>query len=310
MAIAVRFCRRGAGAISSVSAIGVALAGSIGGGVILFCDRFSWPTRNADFARSGSFLLWAFVIVVQAAIWPLAVAWIWPDLRTLRSHWKTNRKEIRESVFLLTFATWTAFALAAAVPAFPNYLPHHEAKLVLLSTVGWVAGTVAAIGIWLVHGALKDMLKRAPKVGDLAELLVLREQLQRFLFVSGSIIGLALLGAGAERNMITAFVAHTKEPSGFPIEFVLVYGFFFSAVLALVYFPTHLTMLETASRIRDHFVPLPPITNPKWTEAVSKRTTLETVLAMNVGANASFRAGLSILTPLLASLTGLLLNAK
>jgi hypothetical protein len=307
---AYRSATAGVRALGSASVIVLATVGGLGGAAILFGDRRSWPATNARFTHNGSFLLWAFVIVVQAAIWPTAVAWIWPDLQRLRIHWRGNQREILESLGLLAAATWAGVLGGSLAEKFPSYLPHHTAKLLVLSGFGWLAGSVAATGIWLVHGALKEMLARSPQEGDLEELLDLRETLQRFLFVSGSIIGLAILGAGAERNMIAAFVGDSTKPTGFPIEFVLIYGCFFSAILALVYFPTQLTLTRTCRVVRDHYAPLPNPSDATWAAIWQKRTLLDDALSMKVGASGSFKAGVTILTPLLGSVTGLLLNVK
>jgi hypothetical protein len=144
---------------------------------------------------------------------------------------------------------------------------------------------------------------------DLERFLELRGKLQRFQLVTGGIVGLAILGAGAERDMVDAYVKQYGGPSGFPIEYVLVYGLFFSGVLALVYFPTQQTMIRVGERIRDKFCPLPELGDSNWDSGWSRRSSLEAILSINVGPGATFKAAVGVLTPLIASLTGLLLNA-
>ena len=57
--------------------------------------------------------------------------------------------------------------------------------------------------------------------------------------------------------MISAYAADFHVSGGFPIDYVLIYGLFFSGLLALVYFPTHLTLLGLAARLRDRYTPVP-----------------------------------------------------
>jgi hypothetical protein len=308
---ALRALEVGGRSFSSASAVVVGSFGGAFGSAILLYDRAGWPARNVAFSRSGSFLLWAVILVAQPAIWAVAVAFVWSDLVALKGYVRTNRREIVESAAMISVLTGICFAATARIPAFPPFLPHHELKILIIATGGWVAGTIAATGIWLVHGAFKEMCDpaRAVRPADLARFLDLRRRLQRFLLVTGSIVGLAILGAGAERNMVDAYVHEYGGPSGFPIEYVLIYGLFFTGLLAFVYFPTQLTMMRVAERIRDRFYPLPDLRDAAWDRQWAQRSTLEGILGIDVGPGATFKAAIGVLTPLLASLTGLLLNA-
>jgi hypothetical protein len=302
--------RARAPAVDSASAALLACGGAAVAGTILFADRLEWPARNVEFARNGSFLLYVFLIVGQVAVWPVAVAWLWGDLRALARGWRRNARELVESLLIVALASWAGLLTASFGPRIPDYLPHHREKLLLVSGLGWVAGSITASGIWLLHGEMKELLARpVPGPREFEELLALRDKLQRFLAVSGSIIGLAILGAGAERNMISAYTADFHVAGGFPMEYVLIFGLFFSGLLALVYFPTHLTLLALASRLRDRYAPVPDFdADGAWAEEWKRRALLEDALSLKIGAGASFKTGVAILTPLIGSLTGLLLN--
>ena len=308
--VATHTLRARVSAVDSASAALLASAGAVVAATALFADRLDWPARNIAFARNGSFLLYVFLIIGQVAVWPVAIAWLWDDLQTLARRWRKNSRELIESLVIVAVASWAGLLAAAFGPKIPNYLPHHREKLLLISGLGWVAGSIAASGIWLLHGEMKELLARpVPGARELEELLALRDKLQRFLAVSGSIIGLAILGAGAERNMISAYTAEFHVTGGFPIEYVLIYGLFFSALLAVVYFPTHLTLLALAARLRDRYAPVPDLDGDgAWIDEWKRRAVLEDALSLKVGASASFKTGVAILTPLIGSLTGLLLN--
>ncbi|MFL5926098.1 MAG: hypothetical protein ACJ77E_04100, partial [Gaiellaceae bacterium] len=297
-------------AVDSASAALLACSGAAVAGTTLFADRLEWPARNVEFARNGSFLLFVFLIVGQVAVWPVAIAWLWDDLRALARGWRRNARELVESLAIVAVASWAGLLAASFGPRIPEYLPHHREKLLLISGLGWVAGSIAASGIWLLHGEMQELLARpAPGPRELEEVLALRDRLQRFLTVSGSIIGLAILGAGAERNMISAYTAEFHVKGGFPIEYVLIFGLFFSALLALVYFPSHLTLLALSARLRDRYAPVPDLDpDGAWIDGWKRRGALEDALSMKVGASGSFKTGVAVLTPLIGSLTGLLLN--
>jgi hypothetical protein len=77
-------------------------------------------------------------------------------------------------------------------------------------------------------------------------------------------------------------------------------------VVALIYLPTYLDLLEAGSNLRDRAAPLSEPNDPNFEAAVSKRETLTDLLGLEVSASTSFRAGVTILTPLFAALVTLL----
>ncbi len=89
---------------------------------------------------------------------------------------------------------------------------------------------------------------------------------------------------------------------------MLVYGFFFSILIAAIYLPTHLTLARVGNGIRDAFFPPISPTSPEWEERVAKREKLGNLLELQVGPLGRFKASAAILTPLLGSLIGLLLK--
>src|SRR5262245_38612136 len=103
-------------AVDSVSAALLACGGAAVAATTLFADRLAWPAQDVEFARTWSFLLYAFLIIGQVAIWPVAIAWLWSDLRTLGRGWRRNARELIESLAILALASWAAFLVAAFGP--------------------------------------------------------------------------------------------------------------------------------------------------------------------------------------------------
>jgi hypothetical protein len=92
---------------------------------------------------------------------------------------------------------------------------------------------------------------------------------------------------------------------------VLVYGFYFTALLGFAYVPVGLALLDVGRRIRASVAPVADAMAPNadigaWQE---KRSKLGEILDLDLGTATSFRTAIAILTPVLGSLTGLLFKA-
>jgi len=80
--------------------------------------------------------------------------------------------------------------------------------------------------------------------------------------------------------------------------------------VAAVYLPTYLSLTEVGGKIRDAVCPLVAPTDENWAERTEKRRQLSQILQLEQGPVGRLKANVAILTPLLASLVGVLLNAK
>ena len=104
----------------------------------------------------------------------------------------------------------TAFLIRARSSAnpWPDYLPHHAAKNVVLTIVGAVVdfGLVAARGVWFVHGGLKK-LGAGDAGAETALTTFLAPERSPPLpgYLVGAILGLLILTASAQRQAIQAY---------------------------------------------------------------------------------------------------------
>lgn len=282
--------------------------GALVGFVILFADEPSWDHAHRAAARSGAVVLWTALMCAQTALWALALAWLFPTIRALPPKYaQANRSEIVGSS-LAILAILLALGVAGMVhPMWPNYLPGHAVKLGVLTIVGGLVGLVAARGLWLVHGGLKLLGKKdLASAESLREFLSLQADADRFLGVLGAIIGLLVLSTGAQRRAVLSYSPHTH----YGFELVLVYGFLFTILVAAVYLPTYLTLTDVGTRIRDAVFPEVAPSRPEWADRLEQRQKLGAVLRLERGPFSRLKASIAILTPLLGSLVGLLLNAR
>jgi hypothetical protein len=122
--------------------------------------------------------------------------------------------------------------------------------------------------------------------------------------VLGAILGLLVLVTGAQRQVVLAYAPATD----YGYELVLVYGLFFSVLVAAVYLPTHLTLAAVGHGICDAFFPDLSPGEPQWEDQTKKREKLSALLELGTGPFGRLKASAAILTPLLGSLVTLLLN--
>jgi hypothetical protein len=292
--------------------LALAALGGFLGFADLFADRLwsTWSDPQWHAVRTGPYALWVVLICLQPAVWFVALV---PLVRVLKGLVPYGSGRWRE-ILLQTgeFAVLVAVGIGVSpfLVHFPDYLPNHVAKLTSLSVLGGLFGLAAATGVWLTHERLRQMARAPVTDASFEELLATRDLLQNLFLFLGALVGLAILGAGAERAAVGAYSDLTAphDPGSFPQEYVLTYGIYFSILLALVYLPVHLTLRAVGHRLRDSYFALPAPTHPTWEDICRRRSTFEGLLALNIGPTASFRAGLAISTPLIGSLTGLLLG--
>jgi hypothetical protein len=308
--------------------IGLAVVGGAIGLGVISLDGFGRPGQTVPlkpgpaesqgyvFSHLGEFRMWVFLIGVQTALWAIGAAILLsPDVRGPIDHfWRAARAQVAASLVAVAVPL-LAFVFYVTLDSHIRYrLPWHQEKVLALSLIAVAIALLGVAELALVRFALQS---EEPSRGTLEELnayLALRAVLQRILAVLGAIIGAAVLAAGGLRNAVVAYDAVLKNNGmnvhgPFPREYVLIYGAFFTVVLALIYAPVYLRLLEVG---RAHVEAVCKAEEPKsasWEASYEKRKKLEEYLQLDVATSASFRAGVSILAPLASALVALLLGA-
>jgi hypothetical protein len=148
----------------------------------------------------------------------------------------------------------------------------------------------------------------------LHDFLIHQARLKRFLGALGAILGLLVLATAAQRETVLAY-DHTLhctptcpknfQPIDYGYQLVLIYGLFFSILIAAVY---HLSLTNVGNQIRDKFFADVPPSAPEWQERTANREKLGSLLELDIGPLGRLKARAAILTPLISGLVGLLLK--
>jgi tetrahydromethanopterin S-methyltransferase subunit G len=291
--------------------------GLIGVAVVLVWEPY-WKDFQKSLANSGPFVLWVALTVAQAMLWAAAL----PSLVViLLRHWRLRRPDsVRREVVPSAVVFVLALAAFAVVPHFTRTLhtvpedliPGVAYRIGVLTVLGGLVALAAATSIWLIRGRV-EALETGRKLtgGELRTYLGLRSDLERLLGFLGAVIGLGVLTVAALRQVVVQEYNHhlrlVKDPLvKFPPEVLILYGVVLTLIVALVYLPTWATMQQTGSMMRDGVAPLPEPTSDQLEAQLQKRAALDDLLGLRVSASTSFKAGVAILSPLLASLTSLL----
>jgi hypothetical protein len=295
--------------------IGVAI-----GVATVFADWGTWTRHHQKFAREGEFIVWFGLIVLQTTAWAIAFRLIRQIRRGLHP---ADRRILVAALVMLGFALLGVLA-GAFVPAYFHwhsygYLTHRRWKIAILGALGASVSVYGFQAMWKIYRELDDR-RRSTELEELdveiPRYLWLRDKLQQLIVLLGGAVGLATLAAAAERRAVEKWfscdatplqtflgIGHC-QPTNFPSQYVLLYGFYFTTLLALAYGPVHLMLMAVGRRLRAEA--LKDIGLDDFEKWQSKRSALNSVLDLDIATATSFRAALAILTPLIASATGLL----
>jgi hypothetical protein len=312
--------------VTTWALLALLIVGALLGLFVLRVGSSGWSYYYRHFVHTSAFLLWAGLICAQTGLWVVALVWLFPSLRRQWSVRSFFSSEVLLSIFAIAAIATAFIVVGQGTNRLPHYIPGHTWRLRTLTIAGLLVGLVAASGIWLVRDRLRKLDQRplsaeSEKTAALRLFLICKDDLDRCLGALGAILGLLVLSTAAHRQMVLAYVssaAHHKRPgpegtiwpihADYGFQLVLLYGLFFTILVAAVYLPTHLTRIRVGNRIRDAYFPALLPDSPEWISRSASRDQLAGVLAIRDGPLSQFKAVVPIVTPLIAALIGLLLK--
>ncbi len=305
------------------------VAGALGGvgfalGLALMRIGVAGGSQIRGFTSTLQFQAWATIIALQVTLWGALAPGLWRTSGQLWRRWREGPGRRGPGLLLVGYVALVGLIVAALRSVPPNpAIPHTYSlrTLVLLLVAMVVVLPPVAVGMWLVQGVLGGLGSRLaaaprdrasfevdwPSTGRpmFAELLGLRATLQQLLLVAGTIIGAATLASGTLRLAVLA----SDPTASFPPESPVLYGGFFTVVLALLYVPAYTSLQRQARALIDACWPVPPSAKPDeaWYKA---RQSAEAALGLAVSVRDSFQTGAAILAPLVTSIITVVLPTK
>jgi hypothetical protein len=284
------------------------------------------PLPCKAFISTPEFLVWLELLCAQGAFWALAAIPVFQTVRGLVRELRFEGGLTATTIAGIAVSGIALISLAAAYTFARQLIPttltqrtkypadwplaHHSLRIDVLSGIGFSISALAVVGIWLAGIEFHRIAgERRADLPTVEHFLDLRNRLNSLLATVGIIIGLATLATGALRNVFLALndPAAARPVFEFDAQYVLVYGFFLSGLLAIAFAPSYLAMRAAGAQLRDLAYPLPPPGHPTFTGVVKERGAFDDYLQTSLSASASFKAGVAIVTPLAGSLLGLLI---
>lgn len=282
-------------------------------------SRAFWGSKDAR--------LWHLLLALQPSLWLCSVAVAWREL----SSFKLSLRPRRGSRHRLGLTVCTVLVLfMAAIPMLlPLYsgksllpenaaaltgMPHFDLKVFIVSGLGTLVATLHALGILCVYARLIDWRRgeapasaegRARRLKrDTRRYQQLRSQMRLFLGSAALIIGMAMLSTGALRNLLNHGPAGSTEV--YPASLAMSYGLHFTALLAAIYLPAQRTLSAMGGRLADQLLSQSLGQRTRWKEWVDEQRAVRAHLGLEDNALAILKDGISVLAPLVASLSSLM----
>ncbi len=151
---------------------------------------------------------------------------------------------------------------------------------------------------------------------SLAEVVDLRRLLRRLLTVIGSYLAISILAVGAYANLEPAPAEATMPsiPASEPVEDeradlgVLVFGTFFTALLAGYYVPAHSAVGRLAERTRETYAAYPKRADKDFDKALARREKVGNLLGIDEQPVERLKQAVLVSAPLLTGLFSVLIG--
>jgi hypothetical protein len=256
-------------------------------------------SASRTFFRQPETKVWMTVIAAQAGFWAVAASYVWPMARPYLPHGLKELKSSGPAIAMLLILLLGVPLAASFTAGNVNPLWGSGWKTPILSLAAFVAVAIPAFfGILDIWRQCNQRLGMRIEDEEIEVFLGLREDLNHFLGLLGTVIALAVLAAGLLRKAVLA----ANPGAEFPPEAILQYGAFLSLLLAFAYVPANHTLLRLGRKTRDQL--LPPRPEPKDTafrDWYGRRKDLGELLQIDATTFQRLQSGIFILSPLITA---------
>ena len=291
--------------------LAVAVVGFAVLGVLLVRVGAEHDEQSRAFTAAPRATVWAALIAAHVATWPVVWRVGRDRLRELETYGvrPDRQAEIVRVVALaaLLLVVWLPPQLGEQA-RYPT-LWGHGARVGIAILGGYVAAVPCLLAVWRTHRALsRAVTDRVSALATFELLNPLRAVFTSALTAVGVLVTEATLATGALRG--TLIQVDEGVAARFPPEFVVLYGGFFTLLLAAAAAPTYGRLRRRSADVVDTLLPVLPPTADGWRDRLAERRDLATFLHADTSATQAFQAAVLVAGPLLSGLVSLLVPAK
>jgi hypothetical protein len=190
-----------------------------------------------------------------------------------------------------------------------------RAKVVVVNVISVAVVCVTLSGLWLIRAIVEttpwnDGSSVEPGQIESSKVvlyLLLRKRIQSFILVLGAILSLGTVARAALRH---ALLKEGVSRDQFPPETILMFGAYFTTLLALAYVPTYQRLLQVGELLSDRLAaPVGPTLDQAALDAWnSKQKCCDELLQLNTNVVENVRTQVSIMGPAVTSALSLLMT--
>jgi hypothetical protein len=269
--------------------------------VLVLVRRPTSPQSLQTIASQPASAAWCFVVAAQVAMW---AALLMPLVAMVRHYALRARDQVIPTLILavVLLAAFTLFMATHqhAIPDNANFpVDLHKEKVKILTPIGFGVALLCMVGMRFAgRVAEKITASNAISLADADEFIIVSQDLDWLLSISGLVIGAATLATGLLRQALRALNA---SPELLPAIGVFTYGAFGSALIAAVYLPAYANLVANGQRLVTALLPTSHENVGEWLRRADERLKLEIVLGINKTWWESLKGRVAIIAPLVAS---------
>ncbi|MDQ3799943.1 MAG: hypothetical protein M3384_10855 [Acidobacteriota bacterium] len=266
------------------------------------------PAESFEYIfRKPEVAVWCSLVAAQVAYFAGVTPPLLRKLKEYRAYFFKRKSELLTSGLVLLLLL-TLFLLSHQLVKGDLDLPVHyqKIKIFILTFAGLLVLVLALYGMRLVGMAVRDVpLNQQTAYESISKFIRCRDDLSWFLLVSGFIVGGATLTTGALQR---ALVALNDAKFPYSPSLVLLYGAFGSGVIALIFIPSHLALLDVGKKLCDELLRMPKGNIKELLAWNEERAELEAFLGLKGGTLDTVKTGIAILSPLAGSAISLFIG--
>jgi hypothetical protein len=281
---------------------------------------------------SGKVRFWHLLLMMSPTLWVVSLLVMFNEWRNSRTLWAGPRRQRMEALLGLVL-TALMFLVPSILPLFTSQsvasailghaadlvpLPNFPTKLVILELLRDAVVILLTAGMFGVHRQLSGQLRQSPSpreepeaerlAEDVRRYQQLRSRLERFLGFSAANIGVLILSTGALRNLLNETAP--GPPEIIPAGSVVAFGAYYTWLLAIIYLPIRKTLNDVGQALAEGLVRHSLVTRITWKQWGEEQKAVRTYLGLQGSGLQDLQQGLSVLAPLLASISSLVLGSQ
>jgi hypothetical protein len=317
---------RGALALIFRSPIVIPLVGTLT--FVTLLATFHRPAlQGLAFLHSGRTPLWHMLFALTPTAWVTSIVMVLGDFKMNRSTWPRTRREWMAAVICtglsIPFGSLPILAQSYAwkedplvLAAILRAIPHTFTQRTLMNLLGLAAGALLIFGSVLV---IIQLLARFPEYKRREEQHTLedldedvrwyqesRSRLRWFLNLTAIVAGTSLLSLGALRNLIN--LANPAPTELFPITSIMGYGIYYTGILGAFYLTVGKILKDVGQTLTARLVHQALGERATWKQRSEQQQAARVYLGLRYSAFQELQRGITVLTPLFASIFSLLLS--